>query len=50
MGIPFEQAYAQCWKDLVEKEKEGKPKLGNGMIGNSAQAKINAAKRWAKNK
>lgn len=51
MGIPYEQAYAQCWKDLRDYEVNSKPKpLGNGMVGNSAQAKINAAKRWGKKK
>lgn len=27
MGIPFEQAYAQCWKDLLAKEKENPQKV-----------------------
>lgn len=49
MGLPFEQAYSQCWLDLREEEKQKKPsQLGNAMIGNTAQAKINAAKRWEK--
>tara|TARA_R100000657_G_C4542990_1_gene18681 strand:+ start:154 stop:330 length:177 start_codon:yes stop_codon:yes gene_type:complete len=26
MGIPFEQAYSQCWKDLRALETEPKPK------------------------
>ena len=50
-GVPFEDAYAQCLKELREQEQESKPtRLNNGMVGNSAQAKINAAKRWGNKK
>ena len=43
MGIPFEQAYAQSWKDLRILEKQ-KTTINNGMTNNQAQAKANGAK------
>lgn len=42
MGIPFEQAYAQCWQDLRLKENASKPR--NNMINNHQQAKENGSK------
>ena len=43
MGIPFEQAYAQSWKDLRIRETQ-KTTITNGMTNNQAQAKANGAK------
>lgn len=43
MGIPFEQAYAQSWKDLRIRETQ-KTTINNGMTNNQAQAKANGAK------
>jgi len=51
LGMTFEQAYGQCWRDLIEQEKQKKPTQPiNEMTEKSAQAKINASKRWKKGK
>jgi len=43
MGLPFEQAYAQCWQDQVD--KEGRKKTSpNYMSDNHLQAKMNGSK------
>jgi len=43
IGIPFEQAYAQCWQDVVDKEGRKKPSP-NYMSDNHLQAKMNGLK------
>jgi len=43
MGLPFEQAYAQCWQDQLD--KEGRKKTSpNYMSDNHLQAKMNGSK------
>jgi hypothetical protein len=47
MGLPFEQAYAQCWQDLVIEEKQNAPKYN---MRDFEQSKINGSKGGQNNR